>query len=255
MKKQMEPTLKTDITENDLVKKLMEFDVTQIIPTGDNQKDPMRTKLQFCVYGTYRWEKMEHNSDTYVAAFPYPVFEHLCVTQVSEEKEVLYEPQGTRPSDVPKIFKAIATRALATEIMGTVAEMFQMLFLDEGLRKFVDHFRSEENYVLSISGLPIYRYIVSGNLRECLELNMVTDAFIYYSQYGMFDVLGSSDHRLVSDNELADNCYLDSVENIRSGTEKLLWGKIPERHDAESVEAEELRLEEPEQEEPTLEFR
>lgn len=255
MKKQMEPTLKTDITENDLVKKLMEFDVTQIIPTGDNQKDPMRTKLQFCVYGTYRWEKMEHNSDTYVAAFPYPVFEHLRVTQVSEEKEVLYEPQGTRPSDVPKIFKAIATRALATEIMGTVAEMFQMLFLDEGLRKFVDHFRSEENYVLSISGLPIYRYIVSGNLRECLELNMVTDAFIYYSQYGMFDVLGSSDHRLVSDNELADNCYLDSVENIRSGTEKLLWGKIPERHDAESVEAEELRLEEPEQEEPTLEFR
>lgn len=175
MKKQMEPTLKTDIAENDLVKKLMEFDVTQIIPTGDNQKDPMRTKLQFCVYGTYRWEKMEHNSDTYVAAFPYPVFEHLRVTQVSEEKEVLYEPQGTRPSDVPKIFKAIATRALATEIMGTVAEMFQMLFLDEGLRKFVDHFRSEENHVLSISGLPIYRYIVSGNLRECLELSMVTD--------------------------------------------------------------------------------
>ena len=82
MKKQMEPTLKTDIAENDLVKKLMEFDVTQIIPTGDNQKDPMRTKLQFCVYGTYRWEKMEHNSDTYVAAFPYPVFEHLRVTQV-----------------------------------------------------------------------------------------------------------------------------------------------------------------------------
>lgn len=255
MKKQMEPTLKTDITENDLVKKLMEFDVTQIIPTGDNQKDPARTKLQFCVHGTYRWEKMEHNSDAYVAAFPYPVFEHLRVTQVSEEKEVLYEPQGTRPSDVPKIFKAIATRALATEIMGTVAEMFQMLFLDEGLRKFVDHFRSEENYVLSISGLPIYRYIVSGNLRECLELNMVTDAFIYYSQYGMFDALGTTDHRLVSDNELADNCYLDSVENIRSGTEKLLWGKIPERHDAESVEAEELRLEEPEQEEPTLEFR
>ena len=255
MKKQMEPTLKTDITENDLVKKLMEFDVTQIIPTGDNQKDPAHTKLQFCVYGTYRWEKMEHNGDAYVAAFLYPVFEHLRVTQVSGGKEAPYEPQGTRPSDAPKIFKAIATRALATEIMGTVAEMFQMLFLDEGLRKFVDHFRSEENYVLSISGLPIYKYIVSGNLRECLELNMVTDAFIYYSQYGMFDALGTTDHRLVSDNELADNCYLDSVENIRSGTEKLLWGKIPERHDAESVEAEELRLEEPEQEEPTLEFR
>lgn len=255
MKKQMEPTLKTDITENDLVKKLMEFDVMQIVPTGDNQKDLMRTKLQFCVHGTYRWGKMENNGDAYVAAFPYPVFEHLRVTQVSEGKEAPYEPQGTRPSDAPKIFKAIAARALATEIMGTTAEMFQMLFLDEGLRKFVDHFRSEENYVLCISGLPIYRYIVSGNLRECLELNMVTDAFIYYSQYGMFDVLGILDHRLVSDNEFADICYLDSVENIRNGAEKLLWGKIPEQRDAGSMKAEELQLEEPEQDEPTLEFR
>lgn len=255
MKKQMEPTLKTDITENDLVKKLMEFDVMQIVPTGDNQKDLMRTKLQFCVHGTYRWKKMDNSGDAYVAAFPYPVFEHLHVTQVSEGKEVLYEPQGTRPSDAPKIFEAIATRALATEIMGTTAEMFQMLFLDEGLRKFVDHFRSEENYVLCISGLPIYKYIVSGNLRECLELNMVTDAFIYYSQYGMFDVLGTTDHRLVSDNEFADICYLDSVENIGNGAEKLLWGKIPEQRDAGSMKAEELQPEEPEQDEPTLEFR
>lgn len=255
MNKQMGSTLKTDNAEDDLLKKLMEFEMTQIIPTGDNQKDSVHTKWQFCVYGTYRWEKMEHNGDAYVAAFPHPVFEHLHVTQVSEEKEVLYEPQGTQPSDVPKIFKAIATRALATEIMGTVAEMFQMLFLDEGLHKFVDHFRSEENYVLSISGLPIYRYIVSGNLRECLELSMVTDAFIYYSQYGMFDALGTMDHRLVSDNEFADNCYLDSVENIRNGTEKLLWGKIPEQNDAESVKAEELYSEDPEQEEPVLEFR
>lgn len=255
MNKPMGPILKTGNVESDLIKKLMEFEMTQIFPAGDKQKDPAHIKRQFCVYGTYRWEKTEHNGDAYAAAFPYPVFEHLHVTQVSEGKEIPYEPRGARPSDIPKIFKAIATRALATEIMGTTTEMFQMLFLDEGLRKFVNHFRSEENYVLCISGLPIYKYIVSGNLRECLELNMVTDAFIYYSQYGMFDALGTMDHRLVSDNEFADNCYLDSVENIRNGTEKLLWGKIPEQHDTESVRAEKLCPEEPEQEELTLEFR
>lgn len=255
MNKPMGPILKTGNVESDLIKKLMEFEMTQIFPAGDKQKDPAHIKRQFCVYGTYRWEKTEHNGDAYAAAFPYPVFEHLHVTQVSEGKEIPYEPRGARPSDIPKIFKAIATRALATEIMGTTTEMFQMLFLDEGLRKFVNHFRSEENYVLCVSGLPIYKYIVSGNLRECLELNMVTDAFIYYSQYGMFDALGTMDHRLVSDNEFADNCYLDSVENIRNGTEKLLWGKIPEQHDTESVRAEKLCPEEPEQEELTLEFR
>lgn len=255
MNKPMGPILKTDIAEDGSIKKLMEFEMTQILPADGKQKDPVHTKRQFCVYGAYRWEKMEHNGDAYAADFPHPVFEHLRVTQVSGGKEVPYEPQGTRPSDVPKILKAIATRALATEIIGTTTEMFQMLFLDEGLRKFVNHFRSEENYVLCISGLPIYKYIVSGNLRECLELSMVTDAFIYYSQYGMFDALGTSDHRLVSDNEFADNCYLDSVENIRNGTEKLLWGKIPEQRDIESVKTEDLWPEEPEQDESTLEFR
>ena len=109
MNKRMGPILKTDNAESDLIKKLMEFEMTQIFPADGKQKDPVHTKRQFCVYGTYRWEKMEHNGDAYAAAFPYPVFEHLHVTQVSGGKEVPYEPQGTRPSDTPKIFKTIAT--------------------------------------------------------------------------------------------------------------------------------------------------
>lgn len=162
------------------------------------------------------------------------------MTQVSGGKETPYEPHGTRSSDMPKAYEAFATRALATEIMGTTAEMFRMLFLDEGLCKFVNHFRSEENYVLCISGLPIYKYIVSGDLRECFKLDIVTDVFIYYSQCGMFDVLRTTDHRLVSSNEFADNSYLNSIENIKNGTEKLLWGKIREQYDARNAKTEEL---------------
>ena len=161
-----------------LFKKLMEFDVSQIFLASDKQKGAVHTKRQFCVYGTYHWEKMENNGDAYAAAFPYPVFEHLHVTQTSEGKETPYEPHGTWSSDMPKAYEAFATRALATEIMGTTAEMFRMLFLDKGLCKFVNHFRSEENYVLCISGLPIYKYIASGDLRECFKLDIVTDVFI-----------------------------------------------------------------------------
>ena len=75
MNKRMGPILKTDNVESDLIKKLMEFEMTQIFPAGDKQKDPVHTKRQFCVYGTYRWEKMEHNGDAYAAAFPYPIWE------------------------------------------------------------------------------------------------------------------------------------------------------------------------------------
>ena len=80
MNKPMGPILKTDIAEDGSIKKLMEFEMTRIFPADGKQKDPTHIKRQFCVYGTYRWEKMEHNGDAYAAAFPYPVFEHLHVT-------------------------------------------------------------------------------------------------------------------------------------------------------------------------------
>lgn len=40
-------------------KKLIEFDVLQIFLASDKQKDATHTKRQFCVYGTYYWEKMK----------------------------------------------------------------------------------------------------------------------------------------------------------------------------------------------------
>lgn len=200
----------------DKIRKLMEFYVIEFHVTEDSHGQIVRTKHQFCVYGTYCWEKNEdiENTDNNVSI--YPKFNDLSVTRVLAGKEIPYNQRGS--------LKYIPTKAISMEIQGTTKEMYQMLFLDEGLKEFVSRFHSDENYVLSVCDLPIYKYIVSSDLKERFELHMVTNDFIYYSCDGMLDVLATNDHRLVSDNEFADICYLDSIENIKNGTEKLIFG-------------------------------
>lgn len=200
----------------DKIRKLMEFYVIEFHVTEDSHGQIVPTKHQFCVYGTYCWKKNEDikNADNDVSM--YPKFNDLSVTQVLDGKEIPYNQQ--------RLLKYIPTKALSMEIYGTTKEMYQMLFLDEGLKEFANRFHSDENYVLSVCDLPIYKYIVSSDLKERFELHMVTNDFIYYSCDGMLDVLATNDHRLVSNNEFADICYLDSIENIKNGTEKLIFG-------------------------------
>lgn len=194
----------------------MEFYVIEFHVTEDSHGQIVPTKYQFCVYGTYYWKKFENIENADNDAFMYPKFNDLSVTQVLDGKEIPYNQQ--------RLLKYIPTKALSMEIYGTTKEMHQMLFLDEGLKEFVNRFHSDENYVLSVCDLPIYKYIASSDLKERFELHMVTNDFIYYSCDGMLDVLATEDHRLVSNNEFADICYLDSIENIKNGTEKLIFG-------------------------------
>ena len=200
----------------DKIRKLMEFYVIEFHVTEDSHGQIVRTKHQFCVYGTYCWKKNEDIENTDNNVSMYPKFNDLSVTQVLDGKEIPYNQRGS--------LKYIPTKAISMEIQGTTKEMYQMLFLDEGLKEFVNRFHSDENYVLSVCDLPIYKYIVSSDLKERFELHMVTNEFIYYSCDGMLDVLATNDHRLVSDNEFADICYLDSIENIKNGIEKLIFG-------------------------------
>lgn len=194
----------------------MEFYVIEFHVTEDSHGQIVHTKHQFCVYGTYCWKKNEDIENTDNNVSMYPKFNDLSVTQVLDGKEIPYNQRGS--------LKYIPTKAISMEIQGTTKEMYQMLFLDEGLKEFVNRFHSDENYVLSVCDLPIYKYIVSSDLKERFELHMVTNDFIYYSCDGMLDVIATNDHRLVSDNEFADICYLDSIENIKNGTEKLIFG-------------------------------
>ena len=120
--------------------------------------------------------------------------------------------------------------AIATSIWCASESVYRTLFLHKGLQEFIDGFRSEENCVLSASGLKIYKYILSSDLSMQYQLNLVTDQYIYYSNENLVYVFSTSDHNLLSDNEYADISYWNSVDAVKNGTEKLLWGELPENN-------------------------
>lgn len=205
-------------------RKLIEFCVMRTHKPKNKDEQPIGTKERFCIYGTCTWDEIEGMDDI---PFQYPEFDDLCATQVLDGKEIPYTPKGASYSRKFNVDDMI-TSALATEIWGATTETYLTLYLGKDLRKLIDFYRSDEKYVLSAADRKIYKYILASDLSYQLKLDLVTDKYIYYSNEGIVYALSTSNHHLMSDNEFADIGYWHSVENIRNGTEKLLWGTMPE---------------------------
>ena len=204
--------------------KLIEFCIIRAQQEKEHGESPVQTKEQYCVYGTYFWDEAPGVG---ITPFKYPEFDNLRATKIVNGKEIPYAPTGSSWSHKFQVDDMINS-ALATAIWGATGNIYQTLFLHKGLQEFVDHFRLEENYVLSASGLKIYKYILSSNLTMQYQLDLVTDKYIYYSNEDLVYAFSTADHDLLSDNECADIGYWDSVDAIKEGTEKLLWGELPE---------------------------
>lgn len=204
--------------------KLIEFCVVRDQKNGQENAHTPLEEERYCVYGTYFWDEAPGVG---VTPFDYPEFKNLRATKIVNGKEIPYTPTGSLWSHRFQVNDMINS-ALATVIWGATENVYRTIFLHKGLQEFVDDFRSEENYVLSASGLKIYKYILSSDLTIQYQLNLVTDKYIYYSNEDLVYALSTSNHDLLSDNEYADMGYWESVDAIKDGTEKLLWGELPE---------------------------
>lgn len=206
--------------------KLIEFCVTRTQKNKQGNAVVSSEEEQYCVYGTYFWDEAPGVG---AEPFQYPEFEGLQATQVVNGKEIPYAPAGSAWNHKFQVDDMINS-ALATAIWGATESVYRTLFLHKGLQEFIDGFRSEENCVLSAFGLKIYKYILSSNLSMQYQLDLVTDQYIYYSNESLVYAFSTSDHNLLSDNEYADISYWNSVDAIKNGTEKLLWGELPENN-------------------------
>lgn len=204
-------------------KKLIEFYV--IRPHTAKAEEPIsHIKKHYCIYGTYTWDEangIDGNS------FLYPEFDDLHAFQIVDGEKIPYTPTGSSWSHKFNVYDMINS-ALATEIWGTTAKTYKTLYLDNELQDFVNSFRSEENYLLSASGLKVYKYILASDLSHQYTLSLVTDTCIYYVDDESVYALNTSDHCLLSDNAFAEMGYWNSIDAIRNGTEKLLWGELPD---------------------------
>lgn len=155
--------------------------------------------------------------------YQYPEFLYLKASIIEKGEESAFEPQGYtfsgRKYDVEDMIAAVLVRSI---YLSTECEIF---YLDEGLKKMVAAYHQEEDMEIMVNGRSVPKRILKYDLYQVMDCLLVTDQFIYYSSYDEYLMLDakSSERAIISDNYFAEQGYLDSLDNLKSGKEKLIW--------------------------------
>lgn len=177
-----------------------------------------RKALTFSIYGS---------CDIYTEeGLPHPEFYDLSACQIIDKKEHPYTPIGRswsgRKFDSNDMVNSFITRLIRNDTS------CMELFLEAQLKSMVEVYMEDKNTALTYNGVKIPKYILGNPTYELFELQLVTSDFIYYMTSDEMLMLNLNDHSLVSDNCFAEIGYSDSIDNIRSGKETLIWGILPQ---------------------------
>ena len=173
----------------------------------------------FNIYGSYECDK---NTGKYT----YPEFYDLTAKKIIGGKEVDYEPHGQSWTGRNYMVEDLIRDFIAKSTVNSL--LYSTIFIESGLQDIINQFNKAEAIVLTVGDLQIPKAIMSYDLYNIYELVLVTNDYIYYACDDMTLMFTTSTHEIVSDNYFAEVGYWDSVENVKSGKETLLWGELPE---------------------------
>lgn len=183
----------------------------------------------FNIYGNYDIEKgkvVDIINDKGLIDFDYPDFYGITATKVIDGKEESFKPVGETWVGHKYECKDMIQAFISSIIIGN--DVYSKIYLDSKLQELVDSYTNNSEIALTVNSRKIPKRILSYNMYDMYQLLLVTDAFIYYSYDESVYMLGTDDHNVVSDNFFAEVGLSDSIENVKSGKEMLLWGELPE---------------------------
>lgn len=187
-----------------------------------------KTNETFNVYGDYQINTNEAvdmmSEELNRIWYKYPEFTDITTTKITGVEQT-YIPAGQSwagirytPVDVLEFFISALIRA---------DETYSKTYLEEGLQKFVDEYLKESEIAVTVNGKPVPKRILVKDMYQLYQLALVTDTNIYYVYEDAVFMLSTEDHSVISDNYFAEVGYFESIENIQSGKETCLWGKLP----------------------------
>jgi hypothetical protein len=185
---------------------------------------------KFDIYGKYEIEvgkEFDFFSEVpKLIEFKYPTFLDVTAKIYKGNIKEDYSPKGESwagqkydASDMMEFFIAALIRGDKT---------YEKIYLNEDIENLINSYMSEEEIAITINNKNIYKRILPKNMYSLYQLMLVTNEFIYYGQEDSVIMLDINTRTIVSDNYFAEVGYFDSVENIKSGKETLLWGKLPD---------------------------
>lgn len=192
-------------------------------------------KEKFNIYGNYDVETGYAYSDSGKIEYKYPEFYNITATRITDGKEESYTPTGTTWAGRKYVVNDMIESVISALIMGNT--LFTKIYLDNGLQEILDSYMRDDNIAITVNGLKIPKVILGRHLYDLYQLTLVTDTFIYYysDEDDAMLMLRTEDHSIVSDNYFAEVGYTDSIENVKSGKETLLWGELPKDDDRRLV--------------------
>jgi len=207
IEKQLEDTV------SKIGKKLVEFEVK-----GEH----------YIVYGNYVIEQGTYYNDEQQksATYDYPEFDSLTAKIVKDGKEIDFSPSGaTWPGRKYEVCDMIQD-FLSKQILHS--KLYEAVYIEKGLQELIDWYHRDIATVYQLIQIP--KKILSNDMHNLYELELVTNEYIYYMYEDLCLMLNAENHEVVSDNYFASEGYFESIENIKNGksNEKLIWGHIPE---------------------------
>ena len=158
--------------------------------------------------------------------FNYPEFYYTSATRVVDGKEETYIPKGE--SWVGRKYTAEDMIQFLISALIKGDETYTKIYLDPGLEKIIEEYIKDSEIAIAVEGKDVPKRILTNSMYYLYQLMLVTNEYIYYSHENGMYMLSTDTHQVVSDNYFAEVGFWDSVENVRNGKEKLLWGELPE---------------------------
>lgn len=158
------------------------------------------------------------------AEYKYPDFYDITVKKVIDGKEEDYVVTGETWAGRKYISRDVIESVIAASIRGD--DSVTIISLEDGLQKLVNEYKSD--VAISYLAKDIPKKILSVNMYSLYQLLLVTDKYIYYAHDGEFLMMNAESHEIISDNYFAEVGLNDSIEDVRSGAEMLMYGELPE---------------------------
>lgn len=187
-------------------------------------------KETFNIYGSYEI-KTGKELDIFTEGvnmidFKYPEFCDITATNIVDDREEDYVPVGETWAGRKYTATDMIEFLISALIKGD--ETYTKLNLESGLQELVNDYLTDDKIAIAVNGKKIPKRILTNTMYDLYQLILVTDAYIYYVHEDQTYMLSTEDHTVISDNYFAEVGYWDSVENVKSGKETLLWGELPE---------------------------
>ena len=187
--------------------KLMEFVLKE---AGENKED-----LHFIAYGNFNTKTSECEK------FPIPLFSNIALQKVVDGNAIDWTPTATTWAGIPingeDAMESMLGRFTAND------ETVEVLYLNDEIQKFVAQYKGE--IAFEYEGHKIPKYIYHG-FDGTLDLAFATDHFCYYGLEDLI-MLRTNNGELVSDNAFAEIGLFESVQGVKEGEEKHLYGDMP----------------------------